>query len=238
MKAVFLRIVLCVALPALTFCSCDEGDIVPPAVQYNKDGRTVRLSGKIKGLDNWSSEYSLRVASFKEGSQTPVLSKVVTAGADGVVDLRMTGISEDATKVELCVLDRLRRRVFTLSEVDITSVRDTVYMDVGTLDGSMFGIMQTQVFDNLCIGCHRDGTNPSAQLTLTQGKSYASLVGRPSYKDNGTVLAKPYDSGNSVLYQLLVSSPAEWHMPHADIVKETSVKEFIREWIESGCPED
>lgn len=231
-----LYIILYIALPALLLCGCDEGDINPSSIQYNKDGRSVRLKGNIKGLDQWSSKYSLRLASFDDDSSYPILSKEVSASEDGTVDMRMTGISDDATKVELCVLDRLRRRVFTLKEVDITSVSDTVYMDVGTLDGSMFGVMQTQVFDNLCIGCHRDGENPSAQLTLTQGKSYASLVNKASYKDNGAILAKPYDSGSSVLYQLMVSSLQEWHMPHKDIIKESSVKEYIREWIESGCP--
>lgn len=215
--------------------SCDEGDIRPNIIRYNQNGRTVCLSGKMAGLDAWSSKFSLRIASFNNESDYAILSKVVTADRDGNVDLMLTGISDDATRVDLCVLDRLRQKVFTIAETDITAVSDTAYMDVGVVDASMFGIMQTQIFDKLCVGCHRDGTNPSGQLTLTAGNSYAALVGRHSYKYEDRILVRPGDAPSSVLYRLLISNPEEWHMPHADIVKETSAKEYVREWISGGA---
>lgn len=51
----------------------------------------------------------------------------------GNVDLVLSGISNDATKVEVCVLDRLRHRVFTLKQLDITNVSDTAYIQLDNL---------------------------------------------------------------------------------------------------------
>ena len=222
---------------SLCLVSCDSGDIIPKTIVYGKDGRTARLTGTIMGLDRWSSKYSLRIASFNEESDSPLLSKVVTAEADGKVDLLLSQISDDATKVELCVLDRLRHRVFTLIERDITNVSDTVRMDVGTMDASMFDMLQDKLFDERCISCHRNGENPSGQLCLTKGKSYAALVNRPSYKYDDRILVKPNDGLNSVLYQLMESNLTEWRMPHADIIKEENIRLFIRDWIDNGAKE-
>ena len=226
----------------LSFCmvwlvSCDSGDIVPKSVEYSQEGRTAQLTGTITGLDGWSSKYTLRVASFNEDGDSPILSKVVTSDADGKVNMLLSHISDDATKVELCVLDRLRHRVFTLQEIDITNVSDTVHMDVGTLDASMFGLLQKKVFDERCISCHRNSENPSGQLNLTVGKSYASLVGKASYKYDDRILVKPYDGANSVLYQLMESNLEEWRMPHADIIKEENIRLYIRDWIDNGAKE-
>ena len=51
----------------------------------------------------------------------------------GNVDLVLSGISNDATKVEVCVFDRLRHRVFTLKQLDITNVSDTAYIQLDNL---------------------------------------------------------------------------------------------------------
>ena len=69
-----------------------------------------------------------------------------------------------------CVLDRLRHRVFTLKQLDITNVSDTAYIQLDNLSPSMFNLQ-------------------------------------------------------------------DWHMPHADIIKEENIKTFIKDWIDNGAKE-
>lgn len=217
--------------------ACDSGDIRPKSLTYNHNGRTAKLTGTITGLENWSSKYSLRIASFDDENDYPIVSKVVTADNDGNVNTILSNISDNATKVELCILDRLRHRVFTLRSIDIVNITDTAYMDVGNLDASMFCILQSKLFDERCVSCHRNSANPSGQLNLTQGKSYASLVNKSSYKYDDRILVKPYDGANSVLYMLMENNLEEWRMPHADIIKEENIKSYIKDWIDNGAKE-
>lgn len=225
------------ALCVLTLWACDSGDIYPQTHVYNQNGRTVVLTGKVTGLDDWSAKYSLRIASFNDEDDSPILSKLISTDENGNVDLVLSGISNDATKVEVCVLDRLRHRVFTLKQLDITNVSDTAYIQLDNLSASMFNLLQTEVFDIRCISCHRNSANPSGQLNLTTGKSYAALVGKPSYKFADRMLVEPYDGQNSVLYQLMVENLQDWRMPHADIIKEENIKTFIKDWIDNGAKE-
>lgn len=225
------------ALCVLTLWACDSGDIYPKTHVYNQNGRTVVLTGKVTGLDDWSAKYSLRIASFNDEDDSPILSKLISTDENGNVDLVLSGISNDATKVEVCVLDRLRHRVFTLKQLDITNVSDTAYIQLDNLNASMFNLLQTEVFDIRCISCHRNSANPSGQLNLTTGKSYAALVGKSSYKFSDRMLVEPYDGQNSVLYQLMVENLQDWRMPHADIIKEENIKTFIKDWIDNGAKE-
>ena len=79
-------------------------------------------------------------------------------------------------------------------------------------------------------GCHVMPT-PPADLVLTPG-CYAHLVNVPTQNFTPGVRVTPYDVDTSVLY-LLVSSGT---MPATGSRLTTAQIDAIREWIESGAP--
>lgn len=59
----------------------------------------------------------------------------------------MTGVSDKVTTIELCVINRLRKRVISFRSMDdLTAVDDTILMDVGTVDAGMYhGIQEKSI---------------------------------------------------------------------------------------------
>lgn len=80
-------------------------------------------------------------------------------------------------------------------------------------------------------GCHVS-PSPAAGLVLTAGSSYANLVNVPTQIFTPGVRITPNDTDASVLY-LLVSSGT---MPATGSPLTTAQIDAIREWIESGAP--
>jgi hypothetical protein len=50
----------------------------------------------------------------------------------------MSGITDEVTTVELCVINKLRKRIVSLVAMECTEIADTILMDAGTVDASMF----------------------------------------------------------------------------------------------------
>ena len=57
--------------------ACDEGRIYENAVVATGEGRTVKMTGRISGVDKWSGDYSVVVAGFDDESDYAIVSKVV-----------------------------------------------------------------------------------------------------------------------------------------------------------------
>ena len=100
-------------------------------------------------------------------------------------------------------------------------------------DGVSFADDIQPIFTARCAisGCHVAPT-PQAGLVLTAGTSYANLVNVPTQIFTPGVRITPNDTGASVLY-LLVSSGT---MPATGGPLTTAQIDAIREWIESGAP--
>ena len=90
--------------------ACDEGRIYENAVVATGEGRTVKMTGRISGVDKWSGDYSVVVAGFDDESDYAIVSKVVPASEsdNDEIQLTMSGITDEVTTVELCVINKLR----------------------------------------------------------------------------------------------------------------------------------
>lgn len=45
-------------LISMVISSCDDGRIYEKTVHIPREGRTLKLTGKINGIDKWTSDYS------------------------------------------------------------------------------------------------------------------------------------------------------------------------------------
>lgn len=102
--------------------ACDEGRIYENAVVATGEGRTVKMTGRISGVDKWSGDYSVVVAGFDDESDYAIVSKVVPASEsdNDEIQLTMSGITDEVTTVELCVINKLRKRIVSLVAMECT----------------------------------------------------------------------------------------------------------------------
>lgn len=220
--------------------SCDEGRIEAETIVVPQEGFTLKLTGNLSGMDSWPEKYSIVIAGFSESSEYAVISKVVPTPStdDGAVEVTLSGIGETVTSLELCVINRLRKRVVTFESIeDFTSTNDTIYMEAGTVNTDMFNAIQEQVFDNYCIGCHGNSTSAAAGLYLTEGNSYSHLVNKTSSINSEMLLVSPGDAQNSFIYYVL-SRNGDTRHDHEDLLStQTTLRTMITDWINNGAEE-
>lgn len=229
-----------VLLLALGVTACDDGKIYGENNYETTKGSTLKMSSHISGIDKWPEGYSVVVAGFGENDYA-IISKVIPApGADGeAVDVILSGITAEVTQVELCVINRLRKRVATFYKGEFNAQTDTVYMDAGTINANMFDCIQTNVLDAYCTACHGASNTAAAGLHLTSGSSYRALVGIPAKKSpDKTLLVSPGDPGDSFLHLVLNTDLShDWRMDHIDMITSPDLLTLIDSWIEGGAKE-
>lgn len=226
-------------LGILCLVSCDEGRIYEAVPATAEGGRTVKFTGKVTGMDTWPSGYTVAVAGFDAKSEYALTSANVMpsqAGEDGTVQVVMSGVTDEVTQIELCVINRIRERVVTFARVDCSeTAEDTIRMDVGEQQVGMFQAVQQQVFDSRCASCHGGSTSAAGHLFLTAGKSYEQLVNVPSVVNPDVMRVKPADAENSFLYQVLHEN-GHVHHDHQDILSaEPVLLNLIDDWINGGA---
>ena len=209
--------------------SCDDGRIYEKTETLSEEGRTLRMSGRISGINKWPDGYSVVVAGFSDESEYAVDEIQVT----------MTGVSDKVTTIELCVINRLRKRVISFRSMDdLTAVDDTILMDVGTVDAGMYHGIQEKVFNTTCAHCHGGGSSAAGNLYLTEGKSYEALVNHPSKKVDGMLLVKPGSAQESVLHTLLNTTiSSTWGYDHSKEILSSPILTLIDDWINNGAQE-
>lgn len=216
--------------------SCDDGRIYEELVDVPEEGRVVQLTGHLSGLGNWSDRYSVVVAGYDDESDYAIITKAVPQTEGGEVKVVLSGISDEVSRIDLCVINRLRKRMLSFRSFECPYVADTIRLDVGTLDVGMYSSIQSQLFDKTCANCHGASTFAAAGLYLTPGKSYAALVGQPSAKFPEILLVSPGDADESLLYQTLSSSISqEWSYDHTKEVLSDEWKDIIEDWIDDGA---
>ncbi|NCC10336.1 MAG: hypothetical protein EOM31_07505 [Bacteroidia bacterium] len=220
---------------------CDDGRIEEKQVDYSEEGRVLKLTGRLSGLDSWGSTYSLVVAGYDGVSDYAVITKALPANhVDGqVLQIVMSGIGEEVKTLKLCAINRLRKSVvdFKILDEDFgVDSKDTIRLDVGTLDVGMYAAIQTRVFDAKCVSCHGQSTFAGAGLYLTAEKSYEALVNKPSVRKADMLLVKPGDVQASFLQLVLHSNGVVRH-DHKDLFseKEANQLDLIDRWIENGA---
>lgn len=221
--------------------SCDDGRIYENTGIVPREGRVLKLSGKISGVSKWSEGYSVVVAGFNDESDYAVVSKVIPISeTDGdEVQVLLAGISEEVTEIELCVINRLRKRVVSFQKIDdFTATTDTTLMEVGTIDVGMYHTIQQQVFDKTCTACHGGSERPAAGLVLLQGKSYSYLVNKPSVFVEGLSRVTPNNAKESVLHQILNTNiSSNWGIDHSQMITSSNMRTLIDSWIDNGAQE-
>ena len=227
---------------AVFFSSCDEGRIPEKEITVTEEGRVVKLTADLVGLDNWHSDYNVVLAGFAENSSYSAIAKdlSVSIADNGHVEVVMSGIGDEVRTLEVCVSNSIRERIATFYSMEAPATADTIRMDVGTLDISMYGTIQKTVFTDKCIQCHGAGSGePAAGLHLTEGRSYADLYGAASTMVPGQQRVDPGKSGESILYSILTTDmSAEWAIDHSRLMSvEENLLTLIRKWIDNGAKE-
>lgn len=240
MKKKVLTLALCLPLLA-SLASCDDGRIYEEEIVIPQEGLTVQMQGQVSHIATWPSGYSIVVAGFTDGSEYAVVSKIVpNPSADGgEVTVELSGITDEVSRFEFCVVDRLRRRVHTFYTADVSQAVDNVLtMDVGTQDVGMYGVLQDEVFTPSCASCHgASAGGAAAGLYLTAGQSYAALVNQPSHIQPEQLLVSPGDARQSFLHWVLSRSGDTAH-DHEDILdakRKSVLMNLLDDWIDNGA---
>ena len=63
--------------------ACDDGKIYDETVIVTGEGRTLKLTGQITGVESWPEEYSVVVAGFGDGEFAVASKSVPASAADG-----------------------------------------------------------------------------------------------------------------------------------------------------------
>ena len=217
-------------LSIFSLFSCDDGKIYDQKATVPAEGSCLRLSAKITGIDQWPSKYSVVVAGFSENDYATISKGITGTAADGSVEVVLGGIPETVSRVEICVINRLRERIVSFYSTDFEPQRDTVVLEAGTIDAGMFNSIQAEVF------CHGERTAAAAGLHLTAVKSYGQLVGKKAdLSEEGLSLVEPGDAGNSFLMTVLREDIVRFN--HTDIITSYELLDMIEDWIDNGAKE-
>lgn len=75
--------------------------------------------------------------------------------------------------------------------MECTEIADTILMDAGTVDASMYNAIQQKIFNATCTACHGLSATPGGGLNLLEGHSHADLVNRASTTVDGKMRLCP-----------------------------------------------
>lgn len=222
-------------LMILGFASCDDGKI------YNNnhiatEGSTLKITSSISGTDKWPTGYSVVVAGFAESDYAVISKGISASGTEGeTASVILGGVPEEVKQIEVCVINSLRKRIATFYEVDFNAQKDTIFIDAGTIDASMFNCIQKNVFDAHCIACHGTSTSAAGGLYLTKGKSYSALVNvKADLSPEEKMLVDPGKPDNSFILDVVLSNTTRHD--HSDILSVMPEKTtLLKSWIEGGA---
>lgn len=229
-------------MPTLT--ACDEGDIVDEVFTDTTDHYVVEFTARVSGLDAWTEGYDVALAAFDGDSEYSVIQKQMAADSDGHTKIILSGVPMSAKTVEFCVTNKLRQRVLSFESIAIDpaehSPSDTIRFHLdGPVNVGMFASIQRYIFDgpaSNCSLCH-GAENGRAGLNLTQGASYAHLVGAASSRVSDAVRVVPGDAASSVLHATLAEgNPAGLRYDHSGLVSDV-LRRLVDDWIEGGAKE-
>ena len=223
--------------------ACDSGDIEDRDYTSMSQGQAVKVTATISGLSTWGSGYNVALAGFREGSNYAVMQQTLQSSlADGQeVALVLGNLSGQVHSVEFAVTNRLRERIVTLARVqlaDYSDAEDTIFVDLGQVDVSMFGALQRGVFDRACVQCHGGNGRSAAELNLTEGRAKENLVDVASTRKEGMKRVESGNASQSLLHQILAEGGADiLHYNHTEVLssqfKENreGVLGLIDDWI-------
>lgn len=229
------RILALISISA-ALTACDEGRIYDGFVAEGPEGMAAHVTATVTGADAWPDGYAIAVAGFADGNEYAVISKNAEIDSEGRCDLILTGIPAEASTVELCAIDRLRRRVASFASVSCAEGSDTIRISAAGLDISPATAIQTEIFNTTCAQCHGGANFAAARLNLTEGHSFHDLVGIGSVKEPARLRVEPGNSAASVLYRILsTNESSSWNYDHSVEIVAQEKLDLIKNWIDNGA---
>lgn len=227
---------LAFAALVLIAAGCDEGRIYDDYEFEGPEGVSAHVTATVTGADLWPEGYSLAVAGFADGNEYALISKNIEVGAEGNCDIVLSGIPSGTSTIELCAIDRLRRRVASFAKTECADKADALSLDAGTIDTSPAAGIQAEIFNTTCIQCHGGSNFSAARLNLTAGHALDELIGVESVKEPGHLRVEAGNSAASVLYRILATDEsAYWNYDHSVEVVAPEKLDLIKNWIDAGA---
>lgn len=225
-----MKKILIIGLLALS--ACDDGDVME-TINVESSGRTVKIAASVSGIENWPSGYNVVVAGFGDSKYADISKNIFTATADTLV---LNGIGNDVKTIEICAINRLRERIATFYENDISNNNEAeIILDAGAVQADMFSGIQKTLFNPTCAACHGGGKSAAAGLYLTEGKSYDALVNVASAKaTDGSLRVVPGDAENSFMYKVVTGTDGVLSFDHSNMITEEKYVKLIGNWITKG----
>lgn len=225
---------------ALALTGCDDG-LIEEKNGYvpSSDTYTVQVTGNIQGVSTWSGSYTVALACFSDGSDYADIVKSIPTTAGDTLTLK--GVPSTSTTAEIAILSPLRKRIATLYSHSITdeaAIDDTIKINVGDIDASMFTAINTHLFQgNNCSRCHQ-GASPAAQLDLTKENAYSHIVNVPAHKEPSMMRVKPGNAEESFLYKVMTDPNVSLSYSHTGLFTDPvpqAFQQIMKSWINAGA---
>lgn len=221
-------------IAAMALTGCDEGRIFDAVPSESRGGLTASVEiHDACGSGRWFSGYTIAVAGFVAGSEYAVISENIELDDSGSARITLSGIPHTTNTIELCVIDRLRRRVAVFESIEVGGGAGLSLSSSGE-DLSPEAAIQREVFNTTCINCHGGANFAAAGLNLTDGRSFGELVGCPSVKNPDCMRVAPGSPDESILYRILAGKESEsWNYDHSVEITAQEKLELIKNWIKA-----
>lgn len=227
---------------AVSLSACDEGRIPEKEAVLDAEGRAAKVTAQITGTESWPADYIVAFAAFAENNDYALYVKDASTAknADGTYSFH--GIPDGVKTLELCAVNKLRRRIVSFAQMDISQISDSIFFDAGSVNVGMFNAIQDNIFTRRCATCHGGGSGTAAaHLPLGAGLSYQNLVNTPSTVLEGRTRVVPGKASESLLYDVLTTSiTADWSYTHSNLMSSDDDiynLQLIRDWINNGASE-
>ena len=232
-----LHYTLLFTLFTLLLASCDDGFVTDPVYESEQTGYNVKITGTFDGVDQWSDNYNVVVAAFSEDDEYSSIQKTIqTDGEETAITL--SNVPSGAKIIEIAVTNTLRKRVSTFYryEVENVSADDTIRIDVGKQNVSMFSAINNTIFQGTATTCSRcHSTEKAARgLDLSAENAYKNLVGVKSSKDATLNRVTAGDADNSMLYKIITDDSGFHKGFFSDYGAFVNI---IKSWIDNGAKE-
>ena len=229
------------SMAAALLASCDDGSVTDKTYTDTSDTYSVVIKGKLTGTDTWSKGYNVVLGGFNDESAYSLIQKSISLNGDEL-DISLSGIPATTKTIEIAAVNSLRIKYASLYSYTIPENQrpyETMTIDMGTVDGSMFNAIQKNIFEKTDMNCFRCHSSAAAagRLSLVAGESYASLVGVASNHDASVLRVKAGDASNSLLYQSMSGNILS-HMDHTGFFAGTDngrLLALLRSWIDGGA---
>ncbi len=225
---------LALAAFSLICGGCDDGKIYPDTSTIEATGFTLTMKGEITGCAQYDgASYTAVLAAFEEGNEFAVVSKNLSDVTD---DVTVTNVDRKVSTVEVCIINRLRKRIVTLASQNVSGDTDNdVIFNVGEVNVSPFSGINHDIFSTTCLQCHGGTETAATGLDLNASKAYADLVNVPSTVVEGEKIVDPGNASASTLWQIVATDVSQsWRFDHSNLLT-TDKSSFIEFWINNGA---